>query len=126
MEVEVTGVKEVLANLGLVGRRSITEVAKGLFAEAENVMGSAKELTPVDTGALRASGHVQLPVEKQGEVSVTLGFGGVSTPYALKVHEDLAVFHPNGEAKYLERPFLAAIPGMDQRIGERIRKSVGR
>jgi hypothetical protein len=30
--------------------------------------------------------------------------GGYSAPYAARVHEDLTVHHPNGQAKYLETP----------------------
>lgn len=29
---------------------------------------------------------------------------GYSAPYALKVHEDLEMFHSNGQAKFLEQP----------------------
>ena len=29
---------------------------------------------------------------------------GYSAPYALKVHEDLEMFHTNGQAKFLEQP----------------------
>src|SRR6266550_1314015 len=92
--------------------------AAELYASAEEVMTRAKELTPVDTGNLRASGHVQQPKVEAGIVTLELGFGGPAgagnvgdsnsqeVGYALYVHEDLNVNHPVGQAKYLETPLM--------------------
>jgi hypothetical protein len=69
--------------------------------------------TPVDTGALRASGHTQLPVIDGSTVTVTMGFGGPAVDYAIYVHENLEAHHPVGHAKFMERVLLnerAAVP----------------
>lgn len=81
-----------------------------LVRMAEKTMTKAKELTPVDTGALRASGHVQRPEEVGYEIRVRLGFGGAAAPYAIIVHERTDVHHPVGQAKFLESALLQNSP----------------
>jgi hypothetical protein len=95
-------------------------------AEAEAIMADAKELTPVDTGNLRASGHVRPPVLDGGQVTVTMGFGGAAAPYALYVHEDLRTFHNVGQAKYLEQPFNAHARVFVDRLLDRMRAALSR
>lgn len=102
-----------------------------LFREAEQVMAMSKrDYVPVDTGALRASGFVDTPVQTAMGGSVTLGYGGPSAPYAVIVHEDLTKRHPVGQAKYLEVPLRARIQGMQavlrQRTGDAIRQAFQR
>jgi hypothetical protein len=98
-----------------------------MYLEGEGIMAQSKELVPVDTGALRASGYVELPVIDGLGASVELGYGGpASRPnpktgeetdvYAIIVHEDLEAHHKVGIAKYLEIPFLQAQRGMASRI----------
>lgn len=121
LSVEVSGVEALLANLGMFGQAAERAAKAALYQEAETVMTASKELVPVDTGALRGSGHVQQPVERGSRIEVSLGYGGPAAPYALVVHEDMKARHPTGEAKYLERPLLDAERGMLGRIADRIR-----
>lgn len=64
---------------------------------AEKIMTKAKQLTPVDTGALRSSGLVTA----KGK-GAELSFGGAASSYAIYVHENLRAAHPVGQAKFLE------------------------
>ncbi len=98
-------------------------VAPALYQRANLIMTEAKRLTPVDTGALRASGHVDEPSVKGAEISVALGF---NTPYAIPVHENLTARHPVGQAKYLEEPMLAASKTIGADVKSAIEKSLGR
>jgi hypothetical protein len=43
----------------------------------------------------------KIGVRFAGRPQVVIGY---EAPYALRVHEDLQAYHPNGSAKYLERP----------------------
>lgn len=53
-------------------------------------------------------------------VSVSVGY---NTPYAVKVHEDLAMNHPNGgQAKYLEEPARRLAPTLAQKIYDGLKK----
>src|ERR1051326_2084753 len=122
-----TGLQEAIQGLTLLPRELPQEQAKTLYRDAEEVMTTAKEETPVDTGALRASGHVQLRVIEGTTVSVEIGFGGPAgagnvggetnkddVGYAEIVHENLDAHHSVGKAKYLEDPVRAAQPQIAQ------------
>jgi hypothetical protein len=54
-------------------------------------------------------------------VTVAMGFGGPAVDYAVIVHEDLLAFHPNGTAKYLERPIDGARVDFDRRVAADLR-----
>lgn len=96
-----------------------------LAAEAEIEMTEAKRRTPVDTGALRATGHVQEPRVSMGVVSVTMGFGGPAVDYALRVHEDMEMYHDTGQAKFLESVLLESAPHIAARVGRRVEARLG-
>lgn len=99
---------------------------------AEDLVGKAMAATPVDTGTLRASIHVE-NVEAGGmSVTATVATGGEASEYAIPVHEGSAphiivprtkkalafggivvksVHHPGAApTKYLEGPLLANRP----------------
>ena len=96
---------------------------RALVKEAEAIMTAAKRLTPVDTGALRASGHV---VADKVKARVTLGFGNSAVGYAVIVHENIMASHKTGQAKYLELPLLNAVRGMDARLAASVRADIER
>lgn len=77
-------------------------VESAVWMESERLMTESKLVTPVETGALRASGIVEPPEWRGDTVTVRLGFGGPAASYAYIVHEDLMAHHPVGHAKYLE------------------------
>lgn len=104
-----------------LGPRASRAVARALYQQGEVIMTEAKKRTPVDTGALRASGHVH-PLEiTAGQVAVLLGFGGPSAPYAIYVHENLHAHHPVGQAKFLESAVLEAASTLGARLAEVLR-----
>jgi len=118
--VEVDTAK-VRASLDRLASRFPNEVARALYEEAQIEMTEAKRRTPVKTGALRSTGHVDDPtVSFGGDISVTLGFGGPAAPYAVKVHEDMDAFHRVGQSKYLESVIMESRPYMAARIARRI------
>ena len=142
----IRGLDQVQRRLAAVASQVEGQVGAALRAEAEIEMTEAKKRTPVDTGALRGSGHVTGPhvavvsgtpsgrnlmgqfqsagarsFGGQQVVSVTMAFGGPAAPYATKVHEDLEAFHRNGQAKFLESVLLESAPYLAQRVARRIR-----
>lgn len=89
--------------------RAAEEISKELYQVGNEIMTESKGLVPVDTGALRASGQVGLPVSTDQAITVELGYGDTAVTYAIPVHERMDVKHaPPTGAKYLERPALAA------------------
>ncbi len=84
-----------------------------------DVMPSAVENCPIDSGALRGSQAVD-----REDNSVIMGFGGQAAPYALIVHEDQTVYHPVGKAKFLEDSFNEKLPDLPEKIVNRIKGSL--
>lgn len=113
-----TGVGDLRAELERLGAEAPRIAAKILYREAEQIMTASKDQVPVDTGALRASGHVQPPVVQEARVTVLLGYG---KEYAIFVHEDLDAHHATGNAKYLEKPALEAAKGLEGRLAAALR-----
>ena len=97
---------------------------EGLYQGGEHILKEAINLTPLDTGTLRRSGTVtvgDLPdadatyqQAKTNEVQPSpdpLGdnpevYISMNTPYAIDQHENLHYRHKDGQAKYLETPYL--------------------
>lgn len=121
--VRIVGIDELTAQLEALGPRAMQVLAAALYQESEAIMTEAKEQVPVETGTLKNSGYVEPPVVDADGVSVTMGFGGAAEAYALIQHEDLSLNHPRGgNAKFLERPFLARSP----QVLENVRAALGR
>ena len=96
-------------------------VVSAMYLEANIEMTESKKRVPVKTGVLRASGRVEQPVATPQGVSVELSYGGAAEAYALIVHEDLEMNHPNGgEAKYLESVLQESAPHMAARLAARL------
>lgn len=126
MEIEIRNVDRVADELRGIARHLADAVGPALRAEAEIEMTEAKRRTPVDTGALRGSGHVAGPKHSGRDTQVTLAFGGPAAPYALFVHENLDAHHPVGQAKFLEGTLHESAPYLAQRIARRIAASIRR
>ena len=97
--------------------------ARALYQFALEIMAEAKEIVPVDTGALKDSGTVELATVEEKFVKCNLHFGSTepSSKYAIYVHENLEAHHPSGgQAKFLEKPILRAMPRMAERVAELI------
>ncbi len=98
---------------------TLREARIALHAEAEIEMTEAKRRTPVDSGALKRSGQVEMK-DEMGEITAHLTFGDAAVGYAVPVHEDLEAHHPVGEAKFLESTVLESAPFMHERVARRI------
>lgn len=102
---------------------AVRALAEGLYTEANLIMTRSKaDFVPVDLGTLRGSGHVQDPETDRTKVTVTMGYGGAASAYALVQHERTDYHHTVGQAKYLEQPVLEAAGGLGNRIGRRVGK----
>ena len=124
VEVSFTGLDRLERALARIADGIVDEAAHALQAEAEIEMTEAKRRTPVKTGALRGSGHVDKVRRSGRELSVRLAFGGPAAPYAVQVHENLDAWHRVGQAKFLESTVLESAPYMATRVAARIAKGV--
>ena len=112
----VATAKITMNNIPNLNTAAIQALASTLYIEGESVMAESKSMTPVDTGALRASGFVHSPVTSNNDVSVELTYGGSASKYALFVHENLSATHHVGQAKFLEIPVLRNIPKIEKAV----------
>lgn len=124
---KLNGADVMKRTLQRLGENAERELGAALFAEGSAIMAQSKQIVPVDTGALRASGTVLLPEKRNSKVTVTMGYGGTAVGYAIPVHEKLSARHKSPtRAKYLEGPFRAAMNGMLGRIAGRLRNALQR
>jgi hypothetical protein len=120
MRIEITGAKQAQSRFLAIARKTPQLVAGVMLTQAEATMTLAKSLTPVDTGALRSSGQVDIPSIGMRSV-VTMGF---HTDYAIFVHEDLSAHHPVGQAKFLETAVNSRRPVIEQAMAVAMRAAL--
>lgn len=122
--IDFKGGEEVMRALRLLGEKAPDAMGSALYQEGNDILRASKEIVPVDTGILKGSAFVNLPVVNGDEVSVTLGYGQAAKEYAEVQHEELSYYHkPPTQAKYLEQPFQEAVDsGMDQRIARKLQQ----
>lgn len=160
LETVITGVAELQRAFPKLADQILLGAERALREEAEVIKTESQQLVPVApsrafvkllrregfsirsgaraSGTLRGSAIVH-PVtqDSAGRLSVSIGYGGASVPYAYVQHEDLywskrlgalipkRLHHWIGEAKYLEKPFLARTQGMTARIAATIAARLG-
>jgi hypothetical protein len=136
---KLTGLAETQEALRAFGERATHELAGALYRQGEAIMAESKLEVPVDTGVLRSTGHVAVPVITGTAVMVEMGYGGPATPYALRQHEELTWQHPSkerqrkskislgriGKAKYLEDPFRRHAARLDADMAADLRSRLG-
>jgi hypothetical protein len=122
-DIEIKGLEKLNRLLILGGSTTVTVLSQELYSEANEAFNKSQDLVPVDTGRLKSSGRVEMPVVTGNNVVVQIAYG---TEYALPVHENLEAYHASPtQAKYLEQPVLAQINGMGDRIAKAIDKAIG-
>lgn len=101
--------------------KSPLAVAQAIWEEANLIFAKSQILVPVDTGVLRGSGGVSAPQKGTAGYFVDIFYGGPAADYALYVHEIIGNYHkPPTQAKYLEQPFMEALPQIQNNISTRI------
>lgn len=121
--VQITGMGQLNRALRQAGPLALTALAQAAVQEQEQVITEAKNQTPVEFGTLKGSGTVLPPKVSGTGVTVDSGFGGAATSYAVFVHEIMRNHHPVGNAKFLERPFLARVPMMGVNLAKGVERA---
>lgn len=104
----LVGADQLAIKLRQAGEKAMPIVAGALNEIGDEIMVESKRQTPWLTGALRNSGQNYGPETQGQEVTVTLGYGGTSIPYALYQHEGVGFAHPRGgKAHFLSDPVRA-------------------
>lgn len=103
------GIPEVRSALKQLKKAFPNAAGYGMYVVAAHIMRDAKSRTPVDTGALRASGYASEPKYHQDGTKVTIGFGGKAAQYAVIQHENELYKHTVGEHHFLLKAINAAL-----------------
>lgn len=105
-----------------VRRRMRAAAETALRVVANDLLGEAQRLAPVEEGTLRASGEVE--IDHRGDAIVaTVSF---NTVYAARQHEETDWEHPlGGQAKYLEQPLREKAPRYERVIAAAVDRALG-
>jgi hypothetical protein len=121
VSLSVKGLAELRRKLVSLATETPRQLGRALWKEGQELEAESVGLVPVDTGRLRASHYCAPPEQTADGISVEVGYG---TDYGLAVHERIDVYHPVGEAKFLEIPLKMRAAGMAQRVADRVRSYV--
>jgi len=126
---KITGRRTVQAGIRSAGLKASVAAQVAARVEAGLILTEAKRRTPVQFGALKASGRI---VTRKTGVAIRFGGGDNAgefqdqpLDYAAAVHERTWVRHANGEAKFLENAVTAAMPGFAGRVAARTKAAMG-
>lgn len=97
---ELEGLKEAQRKMEKAIQGIVNKSERAIQDVCLDLLNESKQLAPLDTGELRASGYTEFADLPEGYVG-EVGFG---TPYAAVQHEELEYEHEHGQAKYLEQP----------------------
>jgi hypothetical protein len=107
--------RSVRRSVRQISERWPKKVRRSLRQFAEEIIAAAKKLAPVDTGAMRNSGHVEMD-KRPDKFRAELGFGGPAQSYTEDQHENFTYQHEVGGPKFLEKPFLEKYPDLPRYI----------
>ena len=124
MPTTIRGIPELISNIQKLARDYPREAAAALYQEALKVEKLSRSLTPVETGALRASHETEFPKIEGGDVSIRIRVGGPAAGYAVYVHENLEAFHKVGQAKFLESAINASREDLIRGVAARLSRTV--
>jgi hypothetical protein len=111
--VEFQGLPEIQNRLAQLTTILPPRFVQAAQQEAEQILDQSIPLVPVDTGLLVSSGIVE---EQANGADIRYGGHGLA-PYAIRIHEDTQLNHPNGgQHSFLREPFYAATAGMLARL----------
>ena len=121
IDIAFVGMDKIIAKLQVAPnetRRAIRQVTDEISQET---LYRSNEYVPVDTGVLRSSGNIIKAKDEGNAIVGGVGYGGAASKYAVIVHENLNLNHPNGgQAKFLERATNEVIPFLSRVFAERL------
>ena len=103
--------------------RAHQAVKDAVYKFSLHVLADAKQLCPVATGALVASGDVEELEDANGKIGTVIGF---NTNYAAAVHEITTAHHQDGkQCKFLETALRTNAPKMNKFITDELAAEFG-
>lgn len=84
---------KVLHSMRNAGQKGKLAIRRSMRATAEFILAESQKIVPMDTGALAASGKVEVTFGTGLDTVATVSYGDANAPYAVFVHEDLSKRH---------------------------------
>ena len=132
--IRIQGLEDVRRLLDSGDKKVIKAAGIAVMEVTNTVARKSAELVPFDSGDLRRSRAIKMPVVGHKDVVGEVTYGGPGAPYAVVQHEDLKLFHPakplgagpvapgQGRGpKYLEYPVKMARKDFGKTIVNRIK-----
>jgi hypothetical protein len=127
--VEIEGMEKLIRLLALGGAGARQALRQALYMKRQLRSTNLKckfQLTRVCC-AIQVRLMESKSIKSEIALVITLGYGGVAAPYALRVHEDLGARHNSPtKAKYLEDPVKMRLAGMGTRLTTAVDNALGR
>lgn len=102
--VRTTGFEVTLSSMEDMKEEERKRMEYGQMVCARIVFQRSQILVPVDTKALKESGVIEEVGGPGGDKQYEIGYGGLTAPYALWVHEDLTKYHePPTQARFVSQ-----------------------
>lgn len=108
--IQIAGLQQFRQTMRAFPQRAKNAILAAAYLESADIMRTAQEQTPVDTGALRKSAWLEKPTAASSSI-----FGGFGAPYAIYVEMGNAR-HAVGKSRFLSDAIAARIPGLSNRI----------
>lgn len=119
MAATLGGLPQVQKNLKEAARKYKEAIAAAQYVEAADLVRMAQAITPLATGALRASIFIKSIVNGRGGPRTKVGF---SAPYAHLQHSHTSWKHRVGQALFLSTPLKTIQSGFVARVAARAKR----
>jgi len=116
----IGGITKVTAQLLKLIEQAPDEFGRALMIETKVEAKECARRAPKDSGDLRDDIHAEGPERVGRRIKSRVATTELTAAYALIQHEDLELFHTNGEAKFIERTLTESAPYMAERIAAHI------
>ena len=121
IRIRLQGFVELTNRLNRSASQISDTVQNALLDCGNDLQQKAVDITPVDTGALRASAFTE--AESGSNPSVIVGY---TEEYAIFVHENLEAHHNNGQAKFLEQPLRENADRYAEHVKNKVQELIDR
>jgi len=99
--IQIFGISRTKKRVDALARADKKALRRGMAKAGRFLLRESKKLVPVKTGRLKDSGKSKVLNNSDKHPEYIVSF---NKKYAIYVHENLHVFHPIGQAKFLEQP----------------------
>jgi hypothetical protein len=120
------GIKKIMGDLNYIFQQFEDVTPQFMYDALKPTFDKTQERVPVDSGALKASGYLEIRTFR-GNPEVEMGYGRGGFPfYTVYVHEMVEIPHAAPtEAKFMERPINEDLGDIIDRLASQYKEFMG-